>query len=114
MTSRVVFALLMGAVLGATGQILFKLGASGRINLSSFINVQIVTGFILYGIGAAFWIWALSKESLAVVYPFTVLTFVLVYSASAFLLGERFSLLGWAGVGLVLVGLLLISQAGDH
>lgn len=110
MTPRVVSALVAGAVLGATGQLLFKLGASGRVTLPSFFNAKIAAGFLLYGIGAAFWIWALSRESLAVVYPFTVLTFVLVYLASIFLLGERPSFSGWAGVSLVLFGLFLISR----
>jgi drug/metabolite transporter (DMT)-like permease len=44
-------------------------------------------------------------------YPFTVLTFVLVYVAAYFIFGERITATGITGVLLVLFGMLLIVRA---
>jgi uncharacterized membrane protein len=48
---------------------------------------------------------------LTVVYPFTALTFVLVYLVGVFVLGEATSLKAMVGVAAVLLGLFLISTA---
>ena len=102
--------LLTGTLLAAVGQVAFKLGATGRESLLAFFNAWILLGLICYGIGTALWIFALSKASLTLVYPFTALTFVLVYGAGIFLLGEATSWPKLVGVGLVLAGLFLISS----
>ena len=54
---------------------------------------------------------ALSKLPLSKVYPFTVLTFVLVYVASFVVLGERVTVQVLAGALLVLAGLVVITTA---
>jgi drug/metabolite transporter (DMT)-like permease len=100
--------LLVAAVCAAGGQILFKLGATNRGSLMAFVNPQIAGGGVLYFLGAVLWVAALSKLPLSVAYPFTVLTFVLVYLASVFLLGERPSPGAIFGVALVLAGLAAI------
>jgi drug/metabolite transporter (DMT)-like permease len=100
--------LLAAAVFAAAGQVLFKLGATNRVSLAAFINPQIIGGGVLYFLGAVLWVGALSKAPLSVAYPFTVLTFVLVYLASVFLLGERPTLGALFGVALVLGGLTVI------
>jgi drug/metabolite transporter (DMT)-like permease len=100
--------LLIAAICAAAGQILFKLGAGGRTSLMAFVNPQIIGGGALYFIGAVLWVAALAKVPLSVAYPFTVLTFVFVYLASIFLLGERPSPYAFFGVGLVLAGLGVI------
>jgi small multidrug resistance pump len=100
--------LLIAAVCAAAGQVFFKLGAANRTSLLTFLNPQIASGGILYFLGAVLWIWALSKVPLTVAYPFTILTFVLVYLASVLILGERPTPAALAGVGLVLAGLTVI------
>jgi multidrug transporter EmrE-like cation transporter len=100
--------LLAAAAFAAAGQVLFKLGATNRTSLTAFINPQIIGGGVLYLLGAVLWVGALSKAPLSVVYPFTVLTFVLVYVASIFLLGERPTPGALFGVALVLGGLAVI------
>ena len=102
--------LLTGTLLAAVGQVAFKLGATGRESLAEFFNGWIILGLISYGLGTALWIFALSKASLTLVYPFTALTFVLVYGAGIFVLGEATSLPQILGVGFVLVGLFLITS----
>ena len=101
-------ALLAGTLLAAVGQVAFKLGATGRESLLAFVNGWILFGLACYGIGTALWIFALSKASLTLVYPFTALSFVLVYGAGVLLLGEATSVPQVVGVGLVLAGLYLI------
>ena len=102
--------LLTGTLLAAVGQVAFKLGATGRESLMAFFNAWILLGLICYGIGVVLWIFALSKASLTLVYPFTALTFVLVYTAGVFLFGEAISWPQILGVGLVLAGLFLITS----
>lgn len=100
--------LLAAAVFAAAGQVMFKLGATNRTSLAAFINPQIIGGGVFYFLGAVLWVVALSKAPLSVAYPFTALTFVLVYLASIFLLGERPAPAAFFGVALVLGGLAVI------
>jgi undecaprenyl phosphate-alpha-L-ara4N flippase subunit ArnE len=108
---RLYGVLLASAVFAAAGQVLFKLGAADRTSLRDFINLQLAGGGALYFLGAVLWIAALSKAPLSVAYPFTALTFVLVYLASVFLLGERPPIGAIAGVIIVLCGLGLIFRS---
>jgi drug/metabolite transporter (DMT)-like permease len=110
-TARVYVFLLAGTLLAALGQVMFKVGATGRDTLAGFVNVWILGGLAAYGIGTLLWIYSLSKAPLTLVYPFTALTFVLVYLLGLFWLGETSSIRALTGVALVLVGLLLISTA---
>jgi small multidrug resistance pump len=100
--------LLIAAICAAAGQVFFKLGAANRTTLLAFFNPQIAGGGVLYFLGAVLWIWALSKVPLTVAYPFTILTFVLVYLASIIVLGERPTAAALFGVALVLAGLTVI------
>jgi undecaprenyl phosphate-alpha-L-ara4N flippase subunit ArnE len=100
--------LVLGSLLGASGQIFLKLGASGVTTPIGYANIRILLGLTCYALGTAFWLLALARLPLSKVYPFTILTFVLVYLASIYLLGERISVAMAAGVVLVLVGLAVI------
>jgi undecaprenyl phosphate-alpha-L-ara4N flippase subunit ArnE len=110
MRPHVLMLLVAGAVLAAAGQVFFKLGATGRVALVEFFNPAIGFGLACYGLGTAAWIYALSKAPLTVVYPFTALTYVIVYTCGVFLLGEVASVRAAAGVMMVLLGLLLLAS----
>jgi drug/metabolite transporter (DMT)-like permease len=101
----------LGSLLAAAGQVYLKLGASGATELSSYLNARLGIGVLLYGVGSVLWVIALSKLPLSRVYPFTVLTFVLVYVASFAILGERISASVIAGSLLVVAGLVVIATA---
>jgi hypothetical protein len=46
----------------------------------------------LYGLGAVFWIYGMSRQNLISVYPFTILSFTIIYYlVGIFGLGERLS-----------------------
>lgn len=100
--------LLVSAIAAASGQLLFRIGAQGRTGLLQFVNCPLAFGIGLYGLSALLWIYALSRLPLKNVYPFTALTFVLVYAAAIVVLGERPSWRGFAGIAVVLFGLYFI------
>lgn len=100
--------LVLGSVLGAVGQILLKVGADRATSLTDYANLRILVGLGCYALGAVFWLLALARLPLSKVYPFTILTFVLVYIASVYVLGERISGALAVGVGLVFSGLIVI------
>ena len=100
--------LVAAAVCAAVGQTLFKLGASNRTSLASLINATIAFGIGFYLLGTILWIVALRKLPLSSAYPFTAVTFILVYLASAAFLGEKLTAGGIVGSVIVLLGLALI------
>lgn len=105
--------LVIASVCAAVGQVLFKVGAMGREHWQDYLNVPLMVGLASYGAGTLLWILALSKVPLKVVYPFTVLTFVLVYAGAALVLGERLSVRGIVGMIVVLAGLaIIVSESG--
>jgi drug/metabolite transporter (DMT)-like permease len=110
MPLAVIAALVGSAVCAAAGQLLFAAGARGRTAVLAFVNPWIFAGLGLYGVATLFWIYGLSRAQLWQVYPFTVLTFILIYAAGIVLFGERPSVPGLCGVALVLAGLYLVSQ----
>jgi drug/metabolite transporter (DMT)-like permease len=109
MQARFILFLLAGTLFAAVGQVLFKIGATGRETISSFFNSWILAGLIAYALGTLLWVYSLSKVRLTVVYPFTALTFVLVYLFGILILHEPTTSKALVGVALVLGGLFLIS-----
>ena len=100
--------LLAASFSAAAGQVLFKFGAHGHVRPLDFLNLPIVAGLVFYVLGTGIWIYVLSYEKLTNVYAFTALTFVLVYLAGVFLIGEKIALSAFIGIVLVLAGLYLI------
>lgn len=111
MKQQFVLFALTGAVLAALGQVSFKFGADGRTTLLAFCNSWILCGMLLYLAGTVFWIMALSNVPLTVVYPFSVLTYVLVNIFAVTVLGERLSFKGVVGTAFVLLGLFLVATS---
>ena len=105
--------ILIGIVFASFGQLFFKIGTNntGELSLSNilqFLNVFIIIGLIFYALGSIFWIVALSKADLSFVYPFTAVTFVVVYILSFFLLKEPFHLNRLVGTGIIIIGVCIL------
>jgi drug/metabolite transporter (DMT)-like permease len=110
MPPLVIAVLVLGAICASMGAFFLKLGATGRTDFLSFVNGQMLLGIVLYGLGALSWIYALARQNLISVYPFTVLSFVLVYAAGILGLGEAPSRSAGIGVVLILIGLYLVTR----
>lgn len=107
----VIAILVLGSICASAGSALLKIGAAGQTELLGFLNVYLFSGLMLYALGALFWVYAMSSQALISIYPFTILSFVLVYLFGIVFLGERPSNSAVIGVVLILVGLYLIAHS---
>lgn len=104
--------LVVGCVLAASGQIFLKNGATAASQWQDFINFRLLAGLLLYAIGTALWIIALTKIDLHIAYAFTALTFLMVYLGSIFILGEHIGIQSSIGAMLIAGGFFLIAASG--
>lgn len=100
----------------ATGQIMFKMVARTAEPLSSLsgimglaLNTWFWLAIILYATATLLWIFILQKIDLVQAYPFMALGFIIVPVAAFFFFGEKINLYYFAGVGLIMAGLWLIT-----
>jgi multidrug transporter EmrE-like cation transporter len=117
--------ILVSVVLAATAQLTLKHGmnqvtAHGEVPLDLgrpidtarrvIGNVSVWAGLATFVLSAAVWLVVLSRASLSFAYPFASLTYVLILVFDRFVLDEPISGLRYAGVALIIAGLLLISR----
>jgi drug/metabolite transporter (DMT)-like permease len=67
-------------------------------------------GLLLFGVSAAFWLVVLSRVSLSFAYPFAALTYVLILLFDRLILKTEVPGLRWAGVFLIITGIVFISR----
>ena len=98
------------ALLGALGQLLFKLGSASVSSdiLSWLANWKVLLGMALYGISAVLFIVALKYGNLSVLYPLIATSYIWVAFLATKYLGEPFSPLNWLGIALIVGGVSLI------
>lgn len=82
---------------------------------TSFLGRSLADPLVLLSLALAFaaalaWIAAISRLSLASAYPFMSLAFVGTALLSALLLGESISPMRWAGICVVVAGLVFVAQ----
>ena len=74
-------------------------------------NPRILGGFGFFGVGAFFWLAAISRVPLSWAYPMLALGYILVLILSATLLKEHVTMLRWGGVLLICVGIVLVFRS---
>ena len=115
-----IFAVILaGVTFAALGQVSWKLGMNQIGQLTAFnftalstvlLNLYVLLGFVLYGLGTIFWLIALSKKDLSFVYPFISLTYILVLVLSSLVLKESIGVDKVVGTLLIIAGLIIISR----
>ena len=95
----------------STAQLLYKSGANKlEFNLVSIIsNWNILLGMVLYGLGAILLIIALKGGQVTVLYPIIASSYVWVALGSSYFFSEVVDLLNWAGIILIIIGILIIN-----
>lgn len=102
--------IILCAFLGATGQLLFKLGSeSVSANLLSWAtNLRIISGMLIYFVGAVLFIIALKYGNLSILYPIMATSYIWVIIFAVKFLGEPFSLTKWIGIALIIGGVSIV------
>jgi len=120
MTMRLTLVPLLGAVaLSAAGQLLLGSGARqleglGRLEflLAAFRQVQILSGLVAWAASTLCWLHVLRVAPMSRAYGVTSLTYVLVFLASVFLLGEQVRRAHVVGTVLIVAGVACL-LSGD-
>lgn len=93
------------AVLRSEGTLSFLLAAA--------TSPRVLTALTFQGIGYGVWMLVIAQERLSVAFAISGAFFYLAMAAcSWFFFGERLTLLQWVGLGLISIGVVLVSQAG--
>ena len=117
------FALIFaGVMLNAAAQILMKAGtnAVGYFEFSSE-NIlpigwklasewHIVAALFCYALSVIIWILALSRVPVSIAFPMLSMAYVVNAVAAWYLLGEAFSLTKVVGIGVIILGVIIISR----
>jgi drug/metabolite transporter (DMT)-like permease len=114
----------LGSVLfAAAGHLLIKSGLnslraagvpSGLVpRLMSYLFAPAVMGgLLIYGIGTALWVFAVSKRDISYLFPLSALNYVVVALGGRWLFGESILATRWIGILVVIGGVWLMQQWG--
>ena len=106
-------------ILGACGTVLLKVGA-GRVTYSEGVGVLLLTalrnpplvaGFIMQMIPLVSWVVLLKFMPLTKLQPMIALTYVVTPVLAVLFLGEHVGPLRMTGIGLIVLGVLLVSAS---
>ncbi|MDX8400552.1 MAG: EamA family transporter [Gallionellaceae bacterium] len=122
--SWVSFALIFtGVMLNAAAQILMKAGTNsvGHFEFSA-ANIlpigwklatewHIITALFCYVLSVVIWILALSRVPVSIAFPMLSMAYVVNAIAAWYLLGEAFNPTKLVGMGVIILGVIVISRA---
>jgi multidrug transporter EmrE-like cation transporter len=115
--------ILIGVLLNAGAQVLLKAGtnAVGHFEFSRDnilpVGWQLATephimgGLACYVISVVVWIMALSRVEVSIAYPMLSIGYVVNAMAAWWLFGEAVSLTRLAGIGVIIVGVYIVSRS---
>jgi len=121
---KTILIMLLAVIAGTVGDILLakgmkELGDLSAMNLRGIIEValraltswKIILGTAMLSLFFFLWLAVLSWEDLTVALPMQALNYVLVAILAKYILNEQISLLRWAGIFLVCVGVIMITKS---
>jgi multidrug transporter EmrE-like cation transporter len=125
MFAKTLLLILVAVLMGVVGQLLLKMGMTEvgtlesqgglagliQVGIRVFSNLKVLGGFAAYGLSSLFWIVVLSKIDLSLAYPMLALNYVLVPLVAWLFLNEQVPPLRWLGIGVVIVGVVVISRS---
>jgi multidrug transporter EmrE-like cation transporter len=118
------FALIFtGVMLNAAAQILMKAGTNSvgyfEFSMENILPVgwklatewHIVVALGCYALSVVIWILALSRVPVSIAFPMLSMAYIVNAVAAWYLLGEAFSLTKVVGMGVIILGVIIISRA---
>jgi len=123
MRTQTFLVLLAGVLLNAGAQLLLKagvkpLGAIGETPgtllpalAAAFARGPVLAGLACYVLSVAVWLVALSRVDVSIAYPMLSLGYVVNALAAWWLFGEAVGAARLAGIGLILIGVLVVARS---
>ncbi len=119
-----ILSILIPVTAAAIGQMILKIGmtqvgelkfSDGLINIFSrtFTNLYVLGGLAFFGVNALLWLVVLSREKLSFAYPMVAFAYIVTILLSKFVLHEDIPLLRWAGLSVIIVGILMIAKSSS-
>ena len=119
--------ILVSVTFAAVAQVTLKAGMNhvtdangGQLALNADSLKQIASqiwvwaGLAIFAVSAVLWLFALSRADLSFAYPFAALGYVIIVIASILFLDEHPQPITWAGVVLIIAGIVLIAQGAPN
>ncbi len=99
-----------GSFIGSFGAVFLKAGATRiKFELRSLLrNWQLAAGVFFFCISSIFFVLGLREGELSVLYPMVSLGYVWTLLWSRLFFGERLTAVKFAGVGLILAGVVMV------
>ena len=113
----------VGVMLNAAAQILMKAGTNAvghfefsmenvlPIGLKLATEWHIVTALFCYALSVVVWILALSRVPVSIAFPLLSMAYIVTAVAAWYLLGEPLSMTKLVGIGVIILGVIIISRA---
>jgi len=118
------FALIFtGVMLNAAAQILMKAGTNSvgyfEFSMENILPIgwklatewHIVVALGCYALSVVIWILALSRVPVSIAFPMLSMAYIVNAVAAWYLLGEAFSMTKVVGMGVIILGVIIISRA---
>ena len=107
---KIIFLVLFCAILGALGQLFFKLGSNNfSFSISGILkNWKFLVGAGLYAFSAMLFVYSLKQGNLSILYPLIATSYIWVALLSFFILKEPISLLNILGIIIIILGIALV------
>lgn len=106
----VVVLVLFCALLGAVGQIFFKLASkSVTVNILSWVaNWKLILGLFLYAVATVLFVMVLKFGNVSILYPVIATSYIWVVIFASIFLKEPFGLVKWVGIFFIILGVAFI------
>ena len=102
----------LGTIVGAFGALFMKLGAAdfSLHPVKLLKNGKLILGGSLYVVGLLLYIVVLPSMPLSIAYPLTSMSYIWITLLSQRFLGEKTDVWRWAGIGCIILGIVLLSM----
>ncbi len=106
------FYISVAVVLGTAAQLFLKAGTNATpVGLGLVLEPRILAGVACYAVSLVVYVLALSKTPVSIAYPMVSLGFALNALLAWWLLGESVTPMRMAGIGIIIVGVVLVARS---
>jgi len=108
---KIILLAALSAFVGSIGQLEYKRGASDlQFDVKLLLtNYHLIIGIAVYVLSTIFYIYALSKEQLSILYPIIATSYIWTTMFAKIFLKEPVGATNWIGVFFIILGIALIA-----